>query len=291
MPKLITAEFRSTLTQIEQLRDSKVLVLAATNLDLDLLPQLYNELQRSGPVRQLDLVLQSRGGEVNASRRIAMLLRSYCEELTILVPYFCQSAATLLALAADQIIAGELAMFSPIDPHLQGSGAGESETAISSLDICKFKDMAADWFGLSSGPEQTTLLTTLCEQLFPPTLTAFYRTSTEVQVIGEQLLQWQLPEVAGEVRAEMVRNLLTGYHSHHYALSGKEMQQLGFKVRRAPQIEALFWQLSLILQQFVGAGTSQSTDESWIDAALISADRAYLRTLQTEKMKAVWRED
>src|SRR3989338_1865805 len=122
MSFLRATDFRSTLAQIEQRRDSKVLVLAATNLDLDLLPQLYNELQASGPVRQLDLVLQSRGGEVNASRRIAMLLRSYCEQLHVLVPFYCQSAATLLALAADQIIAGELAMFSPIDPHLHGSG-------------------------------------------------------------------------------------------------------------------------------------------------------------------------
>ena len=291
MSFLRATDFRSTLAQIEQRRDSKVLVLAATNLDLDLLPQLYNELQASGPVRQLDLVLQSRGGEVNASRRIAMLLRSYCEQLHVLVPFYCQSAATLLALAADQIIAGELAMFSPIDPHLHGSGAGETETAISSLDICKFKDMAADWFGLNSEQSQTALLTTLCEQLFPPTLTGFYRANTEVQAIGEQLLQWQLPELSSAQRAAMIRNLLTGYHSHHYALSGQEMQHLGFKVKRDPELEALLWRLSLPLQQSVGAGTRQSADDAWIDAALISLDRTCLRVNKSDQLKSVWQQE
>lgn len=291
MSFLNSAEFRSTLVEIEQRRDSKVLVLAATNLDLDLLPQLYNELQRSGPFRQLDLVLQSRGGEVNASRRIAMLLRSYCDQLNILVPFYCQSAATLLALAADQIIAGELAMFSPIDPHLYGSGAGETETAVSSQDICKFKDMAADWFGLNSEQSQAALLTTLCEQLFPPTLTAFYRANTEVQAIAEQLLQWQLPELSSAQRAAMIRHLLTGYHSHHYALSGNEMQHLGFKVKREPELEVLLWQLSLSLQQSVGAGTRQSADDAWVDAALISADRTYLRVNKSDQLKPVWQQE
>lgn len=288
MSKLKTVEFRSTLTQLEQLRDSKVLVLAATHLDLDLLPHLYNELQHLGSVRQLDVVLQCRGGEINASRRIAMLLRSYCEQLNILVPYFCQSAATMLALAADNIIAGELAMFSPIDPHLHGSGAGEAATAVSSLDISKFKDMAADWFGLSSEQSQTALLTTLCEQLFPPTLTAFYRASLEAQVIGEQLLQWQLPALPGEQRAAMIRNLLAGYHSHHYALSGDEMRQLGFNVKREPQLEALLWQLSLTLQQSVGAGAVERADDSRVDTALISTERVYLSVQQPDQMKAVW---
>ncbi|WP_240224364.1 SDH family Clp fold serine proteinase [Rheinheimera hassiensis] len=287
MSKLNADGVRSAISQIEQRRNSRVLVLAATHLDLDLLPQLYNELQRLGRVKRLDLVLQSRGGEINAVRRIAMLLRSYCDELHVLVPYFCQSAATLLALAADQIVAGELAMFSPVDPHLHGSGMGEAETAVSSLDICKFKEMAADWFGMNSEQSQAALLTTLCEQLFPPTLTAFYRVSTEVQVIGEQLLQWQLPEHSSEKRAAMIRNLLTGYHSHHFALSGTELQNLGFKVKREAEIEPLLWSISLSLQEAIGEKTGFNNDAR-LEAVLLSSSKSYLRTQQPENIRPVW---
>lgn len=288
MSKLNADGIRTAISQIEQRRNSRVLVLAATHLDLDLLPQLFSELQRVGPVRQLDVVLQSRGGEINAVRRIAMLLRSYCEELHVLVPYFCQSAATLLALAADQVVAGELAMFSPVDPHLHGSGMGEAETAVSSLDICKFKDMAADWFGVNSEQSQTALLTTLCEQLFPPTLTAFYRASTEVQAIGEQLLQWQLPEYSSEKRAAMIRHLLTGYHSHHFALSGTEMQNLGFKVKREADVEPLLWEISTCLQKAVGDSIGQNGEDTRLDAVLLSSSMSYLRTQQPESIRPVW---
>ena len=130
-------------------------MLAAAELDLTLLPTLYNELLRIGPVAQLDVLIQSRGGEVNASRRIAMLLRSFCQRLTFLVPYYCQSAATLLVLAADDLIAGELAMFSPIDPHLHGGTGEGAATTLSCQDIQQFGVMAQHWFGLT--PEQAKL--------------------------------------------------------------------------------------------------------------------------------------
>ena len=126
---------------------------------------------------------------------------------------------------------------------------------------------------------------------FRTTLTGFYRANTEVQAIGEQLLQWQLPELSSAQRAAMIRNLLTGYHSHHYALSGQEMQHLGFKVKRDPELEALLWRLSLPLQQSVGAGTRQSADDAWIDAALISLDRTYLRVNKSDQLKSVWQQE
>lgn len=281
-------QVRTAIRQIEKQRNSKVLVLAATHLDLDLLPQLYCELKRLGRVEQLDLVLQSRSGEINAVRRIAMLLRNYCEKLHVLVPYFCQSAATLLALAADQIIAGELAIFSPIDPHLHGSGAGEAETAISSIDIFKFKEMAADWFELDSESHQRVLLNVLCEHLFPPTLTAFFRANKEVQVIGEQLLQWQLPELSSEKRTAMIQNLLTGYHSHHFALSGSEMQRLGFRVKQDSDIEPLLWTVSALLQNAIGEEFSQSEDYSRLDSVLLSNSQSYFKVRQQERIRPVW---
>lgn len=291
MSKLNVEAVRIAIKQIEQQRNSQVLVLSAMHLDLDVLPPLYNELQRLGPVRQLDIVLQCRGGEVNAVRRIAMLLRSYCEELHILVPYFCQSAATLLAFAADQIIAGELAMFSPVDPHLHGSGMGQAETAISSLDICKFKDMAKDWFGIDSEQNQAALLATLCEQLFPPTLTAFYRANAEVQAVGEQLLKWQLPECSSETRATMVRSLLTGYHSHHFALSGAELQTFGFKVRRETETEPLIWNISMFLQQVVGERLSTSDNDARLEAVIFSRSGSYLKAAQPDKIRPVWMQE
>ena len=290
MPEL-NQQISRLIRQIEQQRNSKVLVLAAAELDLTLLPTLYNELLRIGPVPQLDVLIQSRGGEVNASRRIAMLLRSFCQRLTFLVPYYCQSAATLLVLAADDIIAGELAMFSPIDPHLHGSTGESTATTLSCQDIQQFGVMAQQWFGLAPEQASQQLLALLAEQMFPPSLTAFYRVSVEVQHIAEQLLCWQLPEQSEAERAAIAQKLIAGYHSHFFALSGAEMQALGLKVQKDTQIELCCWQLSLLLQQQIGGAARENLEEGWFDAALYSADLLQRRWHQPDGLAAIWQQE
>lgn len=290
MPEL-NQQISRLIRQIEQQRNSKVLVLAAAELDLTLLPTLYNELLRIGPVAQLDVLIQSRGGEVNASRRIAMLLRSFCQRLTFLVPYYCQSAATLLVLAADDMIAGELAMFSPIDPHLHGGTGDGAATTLSCQDIQQFGVMAQQWFGLAPEQASQQLLGLLAEQMFPPTLTAFYRVSVEVQQIAEQLLCWQLPEQSAAERAAIAQKLIAGYHSHFFALSGAEMQALGLKVQKDTQIELYSWQLSLLLQQQIGGAARESLEQGWFDAALYSADLLQRRWHQPDGLTALWQQE
>lgn len=287
MPEL-NQQISALIRQIEQQRNSKVLVLAAAELDLTLLPTLYNELLRIGPVAQLDVLVQSRGGDVNASRRIAMLLRTFCQRLTFLVPYYCQSAATLLVLAGDDIIAGELAMFSPIDPHLHGSAGDSAATALSCQDIQQFGVMAQQWFGLTPEQANHQLLGLLSEQMFPPTLTAFYRVSVEVQQIAEQLLCWHLPEQSAAKRSAIARQLIAGYHSHFFALSSAEMRDLGLKVQRHSQIELCSWQLSLLLQQQIGGAARESLDQGWFDAALYSADLLQRRRHQPDGLNTDW---
>ena len=46
------------------------------------------------------------------------LLRQYTKHLTVLVPFECQSAATMLALGADRILMGPIAHLSAVDTSL-----------------------------------------------------------------------------------------------------------------------------------------------------------------------------
>ena len=71
------------IAQIERRRDSRVLVLAASHLDMELLPALYRHCRALAPARRLDVVLHGRGGVVHAARRIALLLREQAAHLAI----------------------------------------------------------------------------------------------------------------------------------------------------------------------------------------------------------------
>jgi len=287
MPQLTHAQLGEHIARIEFERDSKVLVMAASHLDTELLPALYDACEEIGRPPRLDVVLHGRGGVVNAARRIALLLRSRTDHLSFIVPFHCESAATLLTLCGDEVVAGELALFSPIDPQLDGAGGG----SFSGLDIALFGDMAQDWFGIEGDGARAESLALLCNSIFPPSLTAFYRTTRELAAIGEELLAFQRPDLEPGARQAIVRHLMSAYHSHNYAIGPDELARLGLRVRRDQALERLAWPLSKLLQATVGGSVRDSADDEWNDALL--ATRAALRVRQRRPggLAPLWREE
>jgi len=287
MPTLIHADLREDIVDIERRRESRVLVMAASHLDYELLPALYDACQEIGHVPRLDVVLQGRGGVVNAARRIALLLRSRTERLTFIVPFHCESAATLLTLCGDEILAGELALFSPIDPQLGGVNGG----SYSSLDVKQFGEMAQHWFGIESDSARAESLALLCNSIFPPSLTAFYRTTLELAAIGEELLAFQLPCADPPARRALVQHLMSAYHSHAYAIAPDELARLGLKVRRDQALEPVAWKLSKRLQATVGGGLRESTEEEWNDALLATRASLRIRRRRPGGLAPTWQEE
>lgn len=284
MPTLDLASLRNHIDDLERLRHSRVLVLAASHLDLELLPALFDQCQAMGPTPRLDVVLHGRGGVVNAARRVALLLRQRTEHLAFIVPFHCQSSATLLTLCADEIIAGELALFSPIDPQLNGVDGA----SFSGLDIERFGDMAQHWFGIDSDEAREQSLALLCNSIFPPTLTAFYRTTLELAQIGDELLSYQLPDHTATLRQQIVQQLMSHYHSHNYALSGAELESLGLRVRRDGAVETVAWAVSKIIQASVGGGLREARDAPWVDALLATRAGLQLRHKHPGGMNPCW---
>lgn len=282
MPQLDHGAMRPHIEAIEAQRNSRVLVLAASHLETELLPALYEQCAALGRCARLDVLLHGRGGAVNAARRVALLLRQQAEHLAFIVPFHCQSSATLLTLCADEVLAGPLAQFSPIDPQL----AGQDGTAFSSQDIHRFGDMAQRWFGVGAQAARAEGLSLLCNSVFPPSLAAFFRVTQEVQLIGEELLAFQLADPT--LRREIVLQLMTGYHSHNYALTREEMEALGLRVRGLAGIEAAAWAISRQLQAHVGGAQRGSEDDSWCDVLCATRDGLRRRVRVPGGMAGTW---
>ena len=273
------------IARLERDRDSRVLVLAASHLDLEMLPELYRRCRALGPVRRLDVVLHGRGGMVNAARRIALLLREQATHLAFLVPYHCQSAATLLTLCADEIVAGDLALFSPIDPQLHGIDG----SAFSARDIEAFGDAAAQWFGFDASTAREQALALLCQGVPPPSLGTFYRSTLEMTQIAEQLLAFQLTGCDAAFRRQVVLHLMSGYHSHQYAITPAELKALGLRMARDPEAERLAWEISELIQGHIGGGLRESPDAPWNDALLATRDGVATRRAQPGGLASQWR--
>jgi ATP-dependent protease ClpP protease subunit len=92
--------------------------------------------------RELDLILHSPGGPVEAAEQIVTYLRRHFDNIRIIVPVCALSTATLLACAADRIVLAEHATLGPIDPivnwsHQGGSYSTSAQTLINEFSIAQ----------------------------------------------------------------------------------------------------------------------------------------------------------
>jgi hypothetical protein len=101
-----------------------------SELDID---DTYQVLRRGGYTKEnhlpdLDLLVHTSGGDPVAAYRIAQLIRSMTQKLTVLVPCNAYSAGTLLSFAGNQIRFGDYAGLSPIDITIfEGRSRARSE--------------------------------------------------------------------------------------------------------------------------------------------------------------------
>jgi len=66
----------------------------------------------------LDLMIHSPGGDIDAAEKMLMICRSRSKTFRVIVPNSAKSAATLIALGADKIIMGDTSELGPIDPQI-----------------------------------------------------------------------------------------------------------------------------------------------------------------------------
>jgi len=88
-------------------------------------PEIYegflaqlDELRACKDANGIALILDSRGGYLHDSYRIATLLRRSCSTFRVLVPRMAKSSATLLAMGATELYLGPEAELGPVDVQI-----------------------------------------------------------------------------------------------------------------------------------------------------------------------------
>lgn len=82
--------------------------------DMQGLMEVFKDL----PGPDLDLIIHSPGGQAEATDRIVRYLRSKFTNIRVFVPFAAMSAATMWAMAADEIVMGKHSQLGPIDPQI-----------------------------------------------------------------------------------------------------------------------------------------------------------------------------
>lgn len=82
---------------------------------------LENVLKQTEPIGDLDLIVNSPGGQGEAADQILHVCRHFCPNgrLRLIVPYFAKSAATMLAFGVDDVVMGPYSELGPTDAQVK----------------------------------------------------------------------------------------------------------------------------------------------------------------------------
>lgn len=127
--------------------------------DLDQIYRALTELNANHD-KDVFLMLLSRGGSIEPAYQISKLCKSFAKQrFVVAVPRQAKSAATLIAIGADEIHMGPLGQLGPIDPQLGGLpalGVSQALKSIASLSeqYPKSSDMFARYLHMVLTVEQ-----------------------------------------------------------------------------------------------------------------------------------------
>ena len=197
------AQRKALIEQIEAARGSRLICYvtgdrapAAAQIGDDAVRPLYDLLREIGTTEKLDFFLYSRGGAIDVPWRIVTALRTTATNWSAVIPFRANSAATLLALGADEIVLGRSGELGPIDPIMNiqrvmpvpGGPGTVMQDSVSVEDVMAYMKFVQERAGLSDQAALSTGLTKLTERLDAVALGSAYRTHSHIRDVARRML-------------------------------------------------------------------------------------------------------
>jgi hypothetical protein len=185
----------------------------------------YALLRHLGKQKKIALFIKSDGGTGMASLRIVHLLRQYCDHITVVIPLNCVSAATMIALGADEIRMGPLAYLSAVDTSLTHDLSpidhNNSRVSVSLDELTRILNL----WRKESKDEVTNPYSAIFNHIHPLVIGAVDRSSSLSIRICKEILSYHLKDQKKADRISKVLN--SNYPWHSYPITLKEAQRIG----------------------------------------------------------------
>jgi len=248
------------IRKIEQLRSSKV-ICYLTSLRPNLPAQMADDSVRiifdhllrlpSRPIPKLDIFLCSNGGSGTVPWRLVSLFREFAKSFAVLIPYRAYSAATLLALGADEIVMHPFGELGPIDPTVsndfnpleQGTGR---RLGISVEDVKAYVNFIKSGVGITHEDELVRAVEVLANKVHPLALGNVERFLSQSRMIAAKILRTHMKDTSDHTINEIVENMASKLYFHGHPINRQEAKvDLSLKVLTdlPPELEAAIWDL------------------------------------------------
>ena len=197
---------------------------AETQIASDAIDSFINQLDKIGPVKRISLVLDTCGGETLAAWNLVNLIKMYCDEFEVIIPYKALSAGTLISLGANRIVMTKQAILGPIDPSLDSplnpKMDNQHNYPVSVEAVEEYIKIAKDRLGLKDDKALADVLLKLSEKVHPLVLGQVFRTREQIKMIADKLLASQIEDKS--IRDDVIKFLCSESGSHDYTINRRE---------------------------------------------------------------------
>ena len=248
------------IEEIERIRGSRVITYVtgdrnpvSARIGDDAVRPFFDVLRELDAAEQIDLFIYSQGGAIEVPWRIASALRRYATNWNILIPFRANSAATLLALGADEIVLGRHGEMGPIDPILsiqRRTGVpGHPDSAplddtINVEDVMAYLRFVREQVGLTDQSALAESLGRLAERLDAVGLGSVYRTRSHIRDVAHRMLTSRQSPPNERVMETIVETLAARVYAHGHAIGFSEAKDIGLPVVEAhDELESAMWAL------------------------------------------------
>jgi len=254
-------------------------------------PEAKTQIEKTSGTA-IDVIIDSPGGDLQSAYVIVRELRRRFTNVSVFVPLMAKSAATLISLAADELVLGELGELGPLDTQLEEKQRGDFPRTKSCLERFKALEQlqrhAIETFELlaltvmaKSGMQPLDACTIaaeftgkVCGQMYAQVHPDGLGQDARYLAVGQEYLERVFRRYRPELddADEIVQAMVKGYPSHDFAIDLEELEDLGIPARTASKEEApildafalAIWKLRPLLEhpQHPEHGTVQIVDET-----------------------------
>lgn len=232
-PPLLFEKTQTIVQKIEQQLGYPFLVYWTSSngsvCDNDVLA-LYDVLRTLGQGNKVGIFIKSDGGDVEAALRIVNLIREYYSNIIALVPLECASAATMIALGADEISMGALAHLTAIDSSLTHDlsplDRDNRRVSVSQDELARIIKV----WGNNAKDHHGNPYEEIFKHIHPLVVGAIDRSSSLSIKICKEILSYHIKD---EEEAEQISwHLNSSYPSHSYPITAKEAARIGLRISK-----------------------------------------------------------
>ncbi|HET7145527.1 MAG TPA: ATP-dependent Clp protease proteolytic subunit, partial [Anaerolineales bacterium] len=219
----------------------------------------FELLEKIGHREKIFLFIKSSGGNGQASLRLVNLLRQYSDQVVALVPLECASAATMIALGANEIHMGPMAYLTPVDTSLTHSLSPiDRDNDRVSVSLDELTRVVRLWQA-QNGDARENPYQELFQHVHPLVIGAVDRAESLSIMLCKELLAYHIKD--DQVQDKIAGALNAKYPSHGYPILFEEARRIGLKVSHlSPEINSLLLELNELYSEMGQRATTDFDD-------------------------------